>query len=135
MGSSFTNHPSDILSAWIAQEVLSPQIFRQEKDLAGIHGSVIPITNGPLPWETGQEIPKPGYRPFYQIVLSEPSILKIDGGPVENTGKQNTTVCNPTTTRHTCTTTRHTCTTSCHTCTTARRPHETSDHRSSCRRR
>jgi hypothetical protein len=84
MASSFTNNPWDILSTWIAQEVLSPQIFRQEKDLAGNHGSVIPIKNGPLPWETGEETSKPGHRLFYQIVLgtldferSVAAILKI----------------------------------------------------------
>jgi hypothetical protein len=89
MGSSFTNNPSDILSAWIAQEVLSPQIFRQEKDLIGIHGSVIPIINGPLPWETGEEIPKPGHRPFYQIVLGtldfEKSIAALLKTPANTT--------------------------------------------------
>src|SRR5438445_3231701 len=65
---SFSNAPSDILSSWIALEVMSPQTFRKPQDLAGTFGSIAYLNNG-LPWEGEGERPRPNYRLYYQVVL------------------------------------------------------------------
>lgn len=64
-----TNYPQDILSAWAALEVLSPQTFRREQDLAGASGSIASLRRGALPWEGMGERSKPNYQLYYQVVL------------------------------------------------------------------
>lgn len=68
MSFSYSNTPSDILSSWIALEVLSPQTFRKPQDLAGSFGSIAYLNDG-LPWEREGEPSRPKYRLYYQIVL------------------------------------------------------------------
>jgi len=63
------NNPSAILSAWIALEVLSPQTFRREQDLAGAGGSIVRLDKLLLPWEGNGEKSKPNYKLYYQVVL------------------------------------------------------------------
>ena len=54
------NNVSDILSTWIALEVLSPQTFYSPKDLAGgKEASIARFTFNQLPWEGEGEKPKP----------------------------------------------------------------------------
>lgn len=68
MSFSYSNTPSDILSSWIALEVLSPQTFRKPQDLAGSFGSVAYLNDG-LPWDGEGEPSRPKYRLYYQIIL------------------------------------------------------------------
>jgi len=63
------NNPSDILSAWIALEVLSPQTFKREQELAGAGGSIVRLDKPALPWEGNGEKSKPNYKLYYQVVL------------------------------------------------------------------
>jgi hypothetical protein len=64
-----TNKSDNILSAWIALEVLSPQTFRRPQDLAGAMGSVVDLNRQAIPWEGSGEKSKPNYRLYYQVVL------------------------------------------------------------------
>ena len=49
-----TNRPDDILSAWTALEVLSPQSYARPEDLAGGDRTrVVALGDGELPWERG----------------------------------------------------------------------------------
>ncbi|HEV7782495.1 MAG TPA: AAA domain-containing protein, partial [Chitinophagaceae bacterium] len=64
-----TNKAPDILSSWIALEVLSPQTFRRQQELAGTFGSIASLDNKSLPWEGEGESSKPNYRLYYQVVL------------------------------------------------------------------
>jgi len=64
-----TNNAPDILSSWIALEVLSPQTFRKPEDLAGAYGSVVKLDKPFLPWEGEGEKSKPNYRLYYQVIL------------------------------------------------------------------
>ncbi|MBS1663748.1 MAG: hypothetical protein JST68_22075 [Bacteroidetes bacterium] len=64
-----TNLPQDLLSTWTALEVLSPQTFRREQDLAGAGGSIASLRQGSLPWEGAGERSKPNYKLYYQVVL------------------------------------------------------------------
>jgi hypothetical protein len=63
------NNPLNILSAWITLEVLSPQTFRNPKDLAGASGSIAVIQNEYLPWSGNGEASRPKYHLYYQVVL------------------------------------------------------------------
>jgi ABC-type branched-subunit amino acid transport system ATPase component len=66
-----TNRPEGILDAWVALEVLSPQAFRREEDLAPERNRqlVAALDRGRLPWESGGERARPNTRLFYQVVL------------------------------------------------------------------
>ncbi|MCS7080349.1 MAG: AAA domain-containing protein [Chloracidobacterium sp.] len=79
----FGNKPEDILSAWIALEVLSPLTYRCPEDLAnGIPERVAEVNlqdlakddservtgHEKLPWEKNESLRK-GYRLYYQIIL------------------------------------------------------------------
>jgi len=70
-----TNNPSAILSAWIALEVLAPQTFRREQDLAGAGGSIVRLDKL-LPWEGNGEKSKPNYKLYYQVVLGTINFAK-----------------------------------------------------------
>lgn len=73
------NSPDDILSAWAAIEVLSPQSFKKPEELVSDDKWRIsyPI-NGKWIWEAGGENSQPKKRLYYQIVLGtvsmEPSV-------------------------------------------------------------
>jgi hypothetical protein len=60
------NSPVDILSSWIAMEVLSPQIYRKPETLAG-DGGIAYFSRG-LPWARG-ESSRPQKKLFYQVVF------------------------------------------------------------------
>jgi len=70
------NGPADILAAWLALEVLSPQTFRTPEDLAdGDRRRIAPLTPK-LPWETDREPPPPrNTRPYFAIVLGAVRML------------------------------------------------------------
>lgn len=65
-----SNSPAEILAAWTALEVLSPQSFRKPEQLAAnrARGLVAQFERG-LPWERGGESSRPQQRLFYQVVL------------------------------------------------------------------
>jgi hypothetical protein len=66
---SITNRPDEILSAWTALEVLSPQAFRRPEDLAGGDRTrVTELKGAALPWERGERS-RPNQRLYYQVVL------------------------------------------------------------------
>ena len=66
----YANDPVDLLDAWTALEVLSPQTYRREADLAsGIPGNIISISNGRLPWDNGPAPSRPGSKVYFHIVL------------------------------------------------------------------
>lgn len=64
------DNPVNVLSSWIALEVLSPQTFTDPRDLVtGSYGSIAQFGAGPLPWEGEGGKGKPNYRLYYQVVL------------------------------------------------------------------
>ncbi|QTC89186.1 DEAD/DEAH box helicase [Brevundimonas pondensis] len=65
---SITNDAVDILQAWTALEVLSPQAYVRPEALAGDDRRNIAQLDRGLPWERGDKA-KPGTRVYYQIVL------------------------------------------------------------------
>lgn len=65
----YTNRPVDILDAWTALEVLSPQTYRREADLAGGAAlNIVPLEKG-LPWDTGPAPSKPNNKVYFHVVL------------------------------------------------------------------
>lgn len=74
---TITNNPTDILSAWLALEVLSPQTFRKPQELAGALGSIVDLNGPVMPWEGNGERSKPKYRLYYQIVLGTINFEKV----------------------------------------------------------
>ncbi|WP_417681662.1 DEAD/DEAH box helicase [Roseibium sp.] len=64
-----TNDAQDILRAWTALEVLSPQGYRRETDLvAGDRKKIARFDEAPLPWELGEKsLPKK--RLYYELIL------------------------------------------------------------------
>ena len=64
-----SNDAQDILRAWTALEVLSPQGYRRETDLvAGDRKKIARFEEGPLPWELGEKsLPKK--RLYYELIL------------------------------------------------------------------
>lgn len=67
--SEFTNEVSNIINSWTALEVLAPQGFKKEEDLAGGQKKLITYLNSDsLPWERGEKsLPKK--RLYYEIIL------------------------------------------------------------------
>lgn len=64
-----TNEPRNILRAWTALEVLSPQGYRRKTDLVGGDVSrIASIENDPLPWEKGEKS-RPKKRLYYEVIL------------------------------------------------------------------
>ena len=63
-----TNQPHDILSAWTAMELISPQVYVRSEDLAGGDKRRVTPLNESLPWERGDKS-RPNYRLYYQVVL------------------------------------------------------------------
>lgn len=71
-----TNDPQNVLRAWTALEVLSPQGYRRETDLtAGDRTRIASLDRDHLPWEDGEKS-RPGKRLFYELILGT-----IDLGP------------------------------------------------------
>lgn len=69
-----TNHPQDILCAWTALEVLSPQGYRRETDLvAGDKTRIARFENADLPWEKGEKS-RPKKRLYYELILGAISL-------------------------------------------------------------
>jgi hypothetical protein len=65
------NQPHDILSAWMAMEVLSPPVFKKPSDLTGDDNSrIVKLEENFLPWLQAKEKSKPNYRLYYQIILA-----------------------------------------------------------------
>lgn len=65
---SVTDEPENILRAWTALEVLSPQGFRKERDLVGIASDIAPLTPFVMPWQPGIKS-KPGKKLLFEVVL------------------------------------------------------------------
>ncbi len=64
-----TNDATDILRAWTALEVLSPQSFKREADLvAGDTRRIARLDEAQLPWERGEKS-RPKKRLFYELIL------------------------------------------------------------------
>lgn len=62
--------PRNLLSAWIALEVLSPQTFRKVEDLVDSdHKRIARLARSPLPWANGGEPSRPKKKLFYQVLL------------------------------------------------------------------
>ena len=73
----------NVLSAWIAIEVLSPQSFRKQKDLCPGNSSEIVLFDNDslLPWQEKSVVIPPNNIIFYQIILGtinvKPAITKL----------------------------------------------------------
>ena len=65
------NLPNDILSSWIAQEVLTPPSFKKPEDLAkgGEPYLVENLVKHDLPWDGGGRKSRPKYKMYYHVVL------------------------------------------------------------------
>lgn len=64
-----TNDPENILRAWTALEVLSPQGYRRETDLvAGDKLRIARFEEGDLPWERNERS-RPKKRLYYELIL------------------------------------------------------------------
>lgn len=64
-----TNDAQNILRAWTALEVLSPQGYRRETDLvAGDRSRIARFDDKPLPWEL-EEKSRPKKRLYYELIL------------------------------------------------------------------
>jgi len=71
-----TNEPTNILSTWIALEVLSPKTFKRPEDiLDGNKSNVVLLDSHHLPWENGGEKSQPKKRLYYHVVLGA---MKMD---------------------------------------------------------
>ncbi|WP_171168116.1 DEAD/DEAH box helicase [Ruegeria sp. HKCCA0370] len=63
------NSPQDILRAWTALEVLSPQGYKREADLAaGDTSRIARFDERDLPWELGERS-RPKKRLYYELIL------------------------------------------------------------------
>ena len=75
---AYNNQPVDILSAWFALEVLSPQTFKKPKDIILGNFQVIPLLpyKG-LPWEMGNQRPPAKESRWYEVSLKA-SLVRIN---------------------------------------------------------
>ena len=65
-----TNAPADILSSWIAMEVLSPQTYKNPRNLAARQDETVVFLNEHgMPWDPPGEKSKPKKKLFYQVIL------------------------------------------------------------------
>jgi len=69
------DRPVDILDAWTVLEALSPQSFRQPKDLVIGTGSVAHFGTYQLPWEIGEKA-APRKQLYYLIYLGSVDLAK-----------------------------------------------------------
>ena len=80
----------NVLSAWTALEVLSPQSFFKPENLAGGDPKCIAYFDRyPLPWENGGEQPRKNTRLFYQIIIGTIDLDQAFGALSEKYGKKN----------------------------------------------
>ena len=70
-----SNEPNDIIDTWTALEALTPQSYRQAKDLIVGTGSVAHFGSGPLPWEVGEKS-QPRKKLFYMVYLGSVDLKK-----------------------------------------------------------
>lgn len=80
--STLINDAQNVLRAWTALEVLSPQSFKKPEDLvSGERNRIFRIQGKNLPWLSGQEKSRPNQRLYYQIILGsiamEPAIASL----------------------------------------------------------
>lgn len=69
----------DLLSAWTALEVLSPQLFLKKEDLAGGNRqAIIPMASNTLPWGSGGNQPAKGKKLFYQVVIGALKLQEVE---------------------------------------------------------
>jgi len=81
-----TNGPEDILSVWMALEVLSPQFYVRPEDLAGgDRRRVVALGDGYLPWEQ-DERSRPSQRLYFQVVLGSIKVEPAVGRLIERYG-------------------------------------------------
>ncbi|WP_417275099.1 DEAD/DEAH box helicase [Celeribacter halophilus] len=81
---SVKNSPQDILCAWTALEVLSPQRYKREAELtAGDTSRIARFDERDLPWELGERS-RPKKRLYYELILgaialapAEEELLKL----------------------------------------------------------
>jgi hypothetical protein len=77
----------NVLSAWTALEVLSPQTFKKREDLAGNDPtSVVSFDKGYLPWENGGEKAEPNHRLFYQVIIGTINVTEAVKALIEQYG-------------------------------------------------
>jgi len=69
------NSPENILGAWTALEVLSPQSYKRPEDLVTGEGSIAWLETG-LPWAGEGEKSRPKKRLYYHVVLGSINIEK-----------------------------------------------------------
>ena len=71
---AITNDPQNILRAWTALEVLSPQSYRREVDLvAGDKYKIASLDEKQLPWERGEKSRK-SKRLYYELILGSVAV-------------------------------------------------------------
>ncbi|MGN8072652.1 DEAD/DEAH box helicase [Mucilaginibacter sp. 22184] len=70
------NQPQNILSAWTALEVLSPQTFKKPQDLVSGDLKLVAKLEKGLPWENGGEHAPSGAKLYYQVVLGVINVEK-----------------------------------------------------------
>ena len=80
-----TNRPGDVLSAWTATEVLSPQVYVRSEDLAAGDKRRVVALSETLPWEQGERS-RPSQRLYYQIVLGSIKLESAIGCLVDRYG-------------------------------------------------
>lgn len=70
------NQAQNILSAWTALEVLSPQTFKKPQDLVNGDLKLVAKLEKGLPWENGGEHAPSGAKLYYQVVLGVINVEK-----------------------------------------------------------
>ncbi|MGI4776041.1 MAG: hypothetical protein ACRYE9_03860, partial [Janthinobacterium lividum] len=69
---SNSDNGSNILSAWVALEVLAPQTYQKPESLAGGNVRLISFLDDKIdkmPWDSPKKPLKPGNQIFYQVVI------------------------------------------------------------------
>ncbi|NMI32895.1 hypothetical protein XarbCFBP8130_03795 [Xanthomonas arboricola] len=66
----YANRPKDVLAAWSALEVLSPQTYDRPTDLAKGDRAIVSISDGRLPWDRGPANSRPRQKIYFHIVLA-----------------------------------------------------------------
>ncbi len=69
----------NLLSAWTALEVLSPQLFLKKEELAGGNRqAIIPVVSNTLPWESNRKRPAEDKKLFYQVVIGALKVQEVE---------------------------------------------------------
>lgn len=69
----------NLLSAWTALEVLSPEIFSKKEKLAGgDKEAIIPMAGNTLPWGSGGKQPAQDKKLFYQVVIGALKLQEVE---------------------------------------------------------